>query len=217
MLLRLVIFLFLFSFSFAQKQYAVKIARLKYPGGGDWYANPTSLPNLLRFVRKNTTLNIAPQEDVVEANSYEIFEYPIVYLTGHGNMEFSPEEINILRDYLLGGGFLFMDDNYGLHKFAMREMKKIFPKITPVSLPVSHPLFYQVFSFPQGLPKIHEHDGKPAQLFGWFVNNRLVAVLTYEADLGDGWEDPIVHNDPEPIRQKALKIGTNILYYVFTH
>ncbi len=217
MLIRIIIFTFFSFLSLAQSQKSVKIARLKYPGGGDWYSNPTSLPNLLRFVRKNTTLDIAPQEETVEASSYEIFEFPLVYLTGHGNIEFSSAEVKILRDYLLGGGFLFMDDNYGLHKFAIREMRKIFPDVKPVLLPASHPIFHQVYNFPQGLPKIHEHDGKPAQLFGWIIEGRLVAILTYEADLGDGWEDPIVHNDPEPLRQKALKMGTNILYYVFTH
>ncbi len=205
----------LLGLSWAQKPYySVRIARLKYGGGGDWYANPTSLPNLLRFVRQHTNIDIAPEEDVVEPSSMALFEYPLVYVTGHGNILFSDFEVQQMRRYLLAGGFLFMDDNYGLHKYAMREMKKIFPEVEPVLLPASHPIFHQHFSFPKGLPKIHEHDGKPAQLFGWIVQGRLVAILTYESDLGDGWEDPEVHHDPEHLRQQALKMGTNILLYV---
>lgn len=203
-------------FSLGQN-YSVKIAKLKYGGGGDWYSNPTSLPNLLQFVRKNTSLNIAPEEDIVEPDSPEIFDYPLIYLTGHGNILFTPYEVKNIRKYLLSGGFLFMDDNYGLHKYALREMKKVFPEIKPIVLSAAHPIFHQLYDFPKGLPKIHEHDGKPAQLFAWFYKGRLTAILTYEADLGDGWEDPIVHNDPEPLRQKALKMGCNILLYVFTN
>lgn len=212
-----VVFVLFIGCLFAQNNYSIKIAKLKYGGGGDWYSNPTSLPNLLKFVRENTTLNIAPEEDIVEPNSSEVFDYPLIYLTGHGNIEFTSYEVKNMRKYLEAGGFLFMDDNYGLHKYAMREMKKIFPEIKPIVLSPQHPIFHQLYSFPKGLPKIHEHDGKPAQLFAWFYKGRLVAILTYESDLGDGWEDPSVHNDPEYLRQQALKMGTNILLYVFNN
>lgn len=212
------IFILFFSIGWCQsslKEGLYRIAQLKYGGGGDWYANPTSLPNLLRFVRENSQIPVALDFDYVELTDPSLFSYPLVYATGHGNIEFSEEEVQILRLYLESGGFLFLDDNYGLHKYAMREMKKVLPEVEPVTLPPNHPIFHAHYSFPEGLPKIHEHDGKPAQLFGWYLNGRLVAILTYEADLGDGWEDPSVHHDPEPIRQMALKMGLNVLAYVF--
>lgn len=207
-------FICIFSpLAFAQ-QYAVSIAKLKYDGGGDWYANETSLPLLLDFVRHNTLLDIAPKEDVVDLDSDKIFQYPFVYATGHGNVEFSPRQVERMRRYLENGGFFHADDNYGMMQFMKREMKKVFPDQDWVELPFSHPIFHTQFEFPDGLPKIHEHDGKPPQAFGLFHDGRLVFVFTYECDLGDGWEAPEVHHDPPEKRLAALKMGTNILTYV---
>jgi hypothetical protein len=206
----------LFSSSYAQKP-TYRLAKLKYNGGGDWYANKTSLPNLIRFCNQNLRMNIAPEEEIVEAGNPEIFSYPFVHLTGHGNIIFSDAEANNLRKYLIAGGFLHIDDNYGLDKFIRREMKKVFPELDFIELPFSHPIYHQRFDFPNGLPKIHEHDGKPAQGFGLIYEGRLVCFYSYECDLGNGWEDASVHNDPEHIREQAFKMGANILTYCFTN
>ncbi len=194
----------------------LKIARLKYNGGGDWYANKTSLPNLLKFCNRQLNLNLAEEEDVVDAGSAEIFNYPFVHLTGHGNVVFSDQEAKNLRNYLLAGGFLHADDNYGLDKYFRREMKKVFPELNFVELPYNHPIYHQAFDFNSGLPKVHEHDNKPPQGFGLIYEGRLVCFYSYECDLGNGWEDKEVYNDPEAIRTKALQMGANILSYVFT-
>jgi hypothetical protein len=194
---------------------SVKIALAKYSGGGDWYSDPTALPNLIRFANQEMKTNIHPEPATVEVGSQEIFNYPFVHLTGHGNVVFSDNDARNLRRYLEAGGFLHIDDNYGLDPYIRREMKKVFPEKDFVELPPTYPVFNQKFSFPEGLPKIHEHDNKPAQAFGIFVNDRLVCLYTYETDLGDGWEDPEVHNNPEDVRLKALRMGANILSYVF--
>ncbi len=194
----------------------VKIGKLKYQGGGDWYANKTSMPNLINFCNKNLNTNIFPEEDVVEIGSVEIFHYPFIHMTGHGNVFFSESDAQNLRKYLIAGGFLHIDDNYGLDKFVRREMKKVFPELEFIELPYNHPIYHIKFDFPKGLPKVHEHDNKPPQGFGLLYQGRLVCLYTYECDLGNGWEDQIIYNDPEPIRQQALQMGANILTYCFT-
>jgi hypothetical protein len=191
-----------------------KIGKLKYGGGGDWYSNPSSLPNLLKYIRQNTRANVCTDEEIVEAAAPQLFQYPMVYMTGHGNVVFTDEEINNLRTYLLGGGFLLADDNYGMQQYIRREMKKVFPESELREIGPGHPIYGAHFQFPNGLPKIHQHDGKPAQAFGIVVEGRLVCLITYECDLGDGWEDRDVHNDPETVRQKALQMGANIVLYV---
>jgi hypothetical protein len=206
--------LLLFSSSFAPAP-ALKIAKLKYNGGGDWYANKTSLPNLIAFCNKNLNMQIAPEEDIVEVGSADLFNYPFVHLTGHGNIVFSDQEAKNLRKYLLAGGFLHADDNYGLDKFFRREMKKVFPELNWIELPFNHPIYQKPFQFTNGLPKVHEHDNKPSQGFGLIYEGRLLCFYTFECDLGNGWEDPEVHNDPEPVRQKALQMGANIVSYAF--
>ena len=193
----------------------VKIALAKYSGGGDWYSDPTALPNLIKFCNLNLKTNIHPEPSTVEVGSAEIFNFPFVHLTGHGNIIFSENEAVNLRVYLEGGGFLHCDDNYGLDEYFRREMKKVFPEKEFVDLPPSHPIFHQKYPFNEGVPKIHEHDNKPPQAFGLFVEDRMVCLYTYECDLGDGWEDPAVHNDPPELREKALKMGANIISYVF--
>jgi hypothetical protein len=194
----------------------LKIAKLKYGGGGDWYANKTALPNLIKFCNEQLSANIAIDEDVVEVGSRDLFGYPYVYMTGHGNVVFSPEEAQNLRNYLIAGGFLHIDDNYGLDKFIRLELKKVFPELELVELPFTHPIYHQKFNFPKGLPKIHEHDGKPAQGFGLLYEGRLVVFYSFECDLGNGWEDPRIHNDPEAKRQEALQMGANIMSFAFT-
>lgn len=194
----------------------LKIAKLKYNGGGDWYANKTALPNLIAFCNQQLGTNLYEEEDIVEVGSQELFNYPYVYLTGHGNVVFSTEEAANLRRYLLAGGFLHIDDNYGLDKFIRPELKKIFPELELVELPFAHPIYHQKFNFDKGLPKIHEHDGKPAQGFGLIYEGRLVVYYSFESDLGNGWEDPRVHNDPEAKRQDALRMGANLIAYCFT-
>jgi hypothetical protein len=194
----------------------IKIAKLKYNGGGDWYTNKTALPNLIRFFNQNLKGNIHPEEDIIEVGDRKIFQYPYIYMTGHGNVVFSPRDVENLRTYLLAGGFLHIDDNYGLAEFARREMKKVFPEYNFVDLPYSHPIFQQKYKFATGLPKIHEHDGKPAQGFGIIHEGRLVCFFSYESDLGNGWEDRSVHNVPEEVRQEALKMGANLLQFAFT-
>ncbi len=208
--------LLLVSFGSFAQQPVLKIAKMKYGGGGDWYCNRTSLPNLIDYCNKNLRMNIAPEPDVVEPGSPEIFSYPFVHLTGHGNVVFTDAEARNLRKYLMSGGFLHIDDNYGLDKFIRREMKKVFPELEFVELPFNHPVYHQKFDFNEGLPKIHEHDGKPSQGFGLILEGRLVCYYSYECDLGNGWEDQSVHNDPEEKRQQALKMGANLLTYAFT-
>jgi len=198
------------------QNYTIQIALIKYNGGGDWYANPTSLTNLISFCNKNLNTNINPQYQTVEVGSPDINNYPFVHITGHGNVIFSQQEALNLRKYLIAGGFLHIDDNYGLDKYIRREMKKVFPELDFVELPFSHPIYHQKYEF-KSLPKIHEHDGKPPQGFGLFWQNRLVCFYTYETDLGDGWEDPSVHNDPPEKHLDALKMGANIIQYVFNN
>jgi len=211
-----IIFLFIFSTLSAFSQNStVKIALLKYRGGGDWYANPTSLTNLIKFCNTNLSTNISADYATVEVGSPDIYNYPFVHLTGHGNLVFTPQEVANLRSYLLSGGFLHIDDNYGLNEFIRREMKKVFPELDFVELPFNHPIYHQKFDFPNGLPKIHEHDNKPAQGYGLVYEGRLVCFYSFESDLGDGWEDHDVHNDSEETRLKALKMGANIISLVF--
>lgn len=193
-----------------------QVALLKYNGGGDWYANPTSLTNLIKFCNDNINTNINPEYATVDVGSAEIFSYPFLHMTGHGNVVFSDREIENLRTYLIGGGFLHIDDNYGIDKFIRPQLKKVFPELDLVELPFTHPIFHQKYDFPNGLPKIHEHDGKRPQGFGLIYKGRLIVYYTYECDLGDGWEDPDVHGDSEPTRTKALQMGANLLEYVFT-
>ncbi len=202
-------------FAFMQSN-NVKIAKLKYNGGGDWYANKTSLPNLIKFCNDNLKLSIYAEEDVVEVGSKDLFNYPFVHLTGHGNVIFNKQEAENLRKYLIGGGFLHADDNYGLDKAFRREMKKVFPELEFVELPWSHPIYHQRFDFSKGLPKVHEHEGKPSQGFGLIYKGRLLCFYSFECDLGNGWEDQDIYNDPETTRQQALKMGANILQFAFT-
>ena len=198
----------------AAQQHTFTIARVKYGGGGDWYSDEQSLVELLKYTRDNTLLDVAPKEDVVELTSSKLFTYPYLYMTGHGNVVFEEDEVRRLRRYLENGGFLHIDDNYGLEKHIRREMKKIFPEQEFVELPFSHPIYHTHYDFPNGLPKIHEHDGKPPQGFGLFTRDgRLCVFFTYESDLGDGWEPESVHDNPPPVREKALKMGVNILVY----
>lgn len=194
----------------------IKIARLKYNGGGDWYANKTSLPNLINFCNRQLSLNLATEEEVVEVGSSELFNYPFIHLTGHGNIVLSEQEAKNLRNYLIAGGFLHADDNYGLDKFFRKEMKKVFPELNFVELPFNHPIYHQAFQFTNGLPKVHEHDNKPPQGFGLIYEGRLVCFYSYECDLGNGWEDQEIYNDPEATRTKALQMGANIIQYAFT-
>lgn len=189
------------------------IGRLKYDGGGDWYCDPTSLPNLLRFLGQETGIPVATREVVVEPSDKAIFNYPYLYMTGHGRITFSKEDAANLRRHLTSGGFLHVDDCYGLDEHFRREIKKVFPDTELQEVPYSHPIYHSHFDFPNGPPKVHEHDGKPAQGFGIFYEGRLVVYYTYESDLGDGWEDPDVHNDPEEIRMQALKMGVNAIVY----
>lgn len=196
---------------------AQKFAVMKYKGGGDWYSNPTALSNLIRFCNANIDTAITPKAETVTPDSPELFNYPYVYLTGHGNVFFSDQDSKNLRNYLLSGGFLHVDDNYGLEPYFRKAIKKIFPDKKLEPLPANHPIFNQAFNFPDGLPKIHVHDGKPPQLFGITHEDRLILVFSYESDLGNGWEDAEVHNDPQEVRTKALKMGANIVKYVFTN
>lgn len=194
-----------------------EIALLKYSGGGDWYANPTSLTNLIKFCNQNIQTRIKTKPAVVEPSSPELFSYPYVHMTGHGNVVFSNNDTANLRAYLSSGGFLHIDDNYGMDQFIRKELKKLLPDADLVELPASHAIFQKPYSFPSGIPKIHEHDGKRPQAFGIFIGGRLSVLYTYETDLGDGWEDPDVHNDPIEVRTKALKMGANIINYIFNN
>lgn len=194
-----------------------EIALLKYNGGGDWYANPTSLPNLIKFSNQNIGTRIKVKPSVVAPNSPDLLSYPFVHMTGHGNVVFSAADQENLRNYLTSGGFLHIDDNYGMDEFVRKEIKKLMPNNDLVEIPANHPLFQKPYSFPNGIPKIHEHDGKKPQALGLFYESRLVLLYTFETDLGDGWEDSEVHNNPSEVRLKALKMGANILNYVFNN
>lgn len=194
---------------------SLKLALLKYNGGGDWYSNPTALPNLARFCNKYLKTNFDPDYATVEVGSVELFNYPFVHMTGHGNVVFSDTEAENLRNYLIGGGFLHIDDNYGMDAYVRIAMKKVFPELEFIELPFQHEIYNQKFVFNNGLPKIHEHDGKSAQGFGLIWEGRLVAYYTYETDLGDGWEDQSVHKDPEDKRQLSLQMGANIIQFAF--
>lgn len=194
----------------------MKIAKLKYQGGGDWYANKTALPNLIKFCNQQLGTTLAAAEDAVEVGSPELFLYPYVYMTGHGNVLFSDMDASNLREYLISGGFLHIDDNYGLDQFVRLEMKKVFPDLEFVELPFSHPIYHQKFSFKDGLPKVHEHDGAAPKGLGLIYEGRLVCFYSFECDLGNGWEDQSIYNDPEPVRQKALQMGANIVSYSFS-
>jgi hypothetical protein len=209
--------LFIFS-SFKPTEPSYKIGLLKYNGGGDWYANlETSLKNLIRFCNQNLSTNINPDQGIVEAGSPELFNYPFVHMTGHGNVVFSVQEAQNLRNYLTGGGFLHISDNYGLDKFIRPQMKKVFPELDFVELPFDHPIYHQKYDFTNGPPKVHEHEGKPAQGFGLIWQGRLVCFYDFECDLGDGWEDYEVHKDSPEAHQKALRMGANMIQYVFNN
>lgn len=194
----------------------IKIAKLKYNGGGDWYANKTALPNLINFCQAELNIPMDNTDYVVAVGSKELYQYPYIYMTGHGNVVFTDDEAKNLRDYLISGGFLHIDDNYGLDQFVRLEMKKVFPEADFVEIPFDHPIYHQKFQFKDGLPKIHEHDGKPAQGFGIIYEGRVVCYYSYESDLGNGWEDQTMYNDPEEVRLKALKMGANIISFSFT-
>lgn len=200
--------------SMAQGTYSLAV--MKYNGGGDWYANPTAVPNLVKFCNEQLGMNINTDVPNVDVGSPDIFNYPWLDVTGHGNITFSLQEAQNLRSYLLGGGFLHVSDNYGIDKFLRPAMKMVFPELDFVELPFAHPVYHQKFDFPHGLPKIHEHDGLPAQGFGLIWKNRLVCFYDYQCDLGDGWEDPAVHNDPIEKHIAALRMGANMVQYVFS-
>ena len=193
------------------------IAVVKYSGGGDWYANPTSLPNLVAFCNQNINTKINTKIATVEIGSADIFSYPFIHMTGHGNVVFNPNDVQNLKNYLNSGGFLHIDDNYGMDEYIRKEIKKVFPNNELKEIPIAHEIFQKPYSFPNGLPKIHEHDNLRPQAFGIFINNRLVLLYTYQSDLGDGWEDREIHNDPIEIREKALRMGANIINYVFSN
>lgn len=207
--------LFILPISFAQNKSTAKIGLLKYKGGGDWYANPTSLPNLAKFCNINLNLNLSTQIDEVEPGSAELFNYSFVHITGHGNIVFTDQEADNLRTYLMGGGFLHISDNFGIDPYIRKAMKKVFPALDFVELPFSHPIYHQKYDF-NGLPKIHEHDGKSSKGFGIIYEGRLVCFYDYDCDLGDGWEDQQVHKDSDEVRLKALKMGANLIQYAFT-
>lgn len=211
-----VLFILLLACGVSLSGQSLKIAKLKYGGGGDWYANKTALSNLIKYCNQNLNTTIQSEEDVVEVGSPDLFTYPYVYMTGHGNVVFTDQQAENLRNYLLAGGFLHIDDNYGMDKFIRVEFKKVFPNLDFIELPPSHPIYHQKYDFPNGLPKIHEHDGKPAQGFGIIEDGRLLVFYSYESDLGNGWEDRVIYNDPEELRQLALKMGANLISYVFT-
>jgi hypothetical protein len=218
-LLTVITILALSSVSVAQTRLEsqFRIARLKYTGGGDWYNDPTEEVNLLKFIRENTTIDAAPGYEFVDLASEKLFSYPFLFITGHGNIAFSEYEVQRLRNYLMSGGFLYADDDYGMDKAFRREMKKVFPDQELTELPFSYGLYNCHFNFPGGVPKTHEHDGKPPQGFGLFYKGRLVVYYTFESNPSDGWDDPEVHGDPEPVRQTALRFGTNIVVWALSH
>ena len=197
--------------------FSQEIAVLKYSGGGDWYANPTSLPNLVKFCNQNINTKLNAKVNSVDVGSAELFLYPFVHMTGHGNVVFSNNDVQNLRNYLNAGGFLHIDDNYGMDEYIRKEIKKLYPENALIEIPKTHQIFQAPYSFPNGLPKIHEHDNKQPMTYGIFIENRLALLYTYECDLGDGWESQEVHNDPLIVREKALKMGANIINYVFSN
>ena len=206
------IFILLFSITLNAQQIAV----LKYNGGGDWYSNPTALKNLIQYCNSNISTKITSKPETVETNSIEIYNYPIIFMTGHGNVFFGEDDIENLKNYLSSGGFLHISDNYGMDTYIRREMKKVFPELDFQEIPYDHPIYHQTYEL-ERLPKIHEHDAKPAQGLGIFYEGRLVCFYDYESDLSDGWEDEEVHNDSKEVREKALKMGANIIEYAFKH
>jgi hypothetical protein len=215
-LLLLIVAFTVTSFKMPNEAVSLKLALLKYSGGGDWYSNPTALPNLAEFCNENLKTNIDPDYGTVEVGSVELFNYPFLHMTGHGNVVFSDGEAENLRNYLIAGGFLHVDDNFGMDPYVRVAMKKVFPELDFIELPFGHEIYKQKFEFPNGLPKIHKHDDKPAQGFGLIWEGRLVCFYSYQSDLGDGWEDPSVHKDPEELRQKALRMGANLIQYAFS-
>ena len=194
---------------------AQELAILKYKGGGDWYSNPTALPNLIAYCNANINTAIKQKPQTVEVGSIDIFQFPLLHMTGHGNVFFSETDTENLRNYLISGGFLHIDDNYGMQPYITKELKKVFPNSDLIEIPLNHEIFNIAYNFPKGLPKIHEHDGKRPQALGIFHEDRLVLLFTFESDLGDGWEDQVVHNDAPEVREKALKMGANIVKYAF--
>ena len=201
----------------AERKSLLTIARVKYQGGGDWYNDPTAIPNLLQFIKRETTIQTAPDEKKVEIMDQELFSCPILFMTGHGKINFSEEEAKRLRNYLIHGGFLLADDDYGMDIFFKAAMKKVFPDKDLVELPFNHPIYQSLFSFDNGLPKIHEHDGGPPQGYAIFHEGRMVVFYAYNTNISDGWADPEVHKDPQHVRQMALKMGTNIIVYILTN
>jgi hypothetical protein len=191
------------------------VAILKYKGGGDWYSNPTALPNLIEYCNTNINTKINAKPQTVEVGNVDIFQFPLIHMTGHGNVFFNEIDAENLHNYLISGGFLHIDDNYGMQPYVTKELKKVFPNKELIEIPTNHEIFNIAYKFPQGLPKIHEHDGKRPQALGLFHEDRLVLLFTFESDLGDGWEDPEIHNDPPEVREKALKMGANIVKYAF--
>jgi hypothetical protein len=208
---------YLFFLLVSVMSFSQEIALVKYSGGGDWYANPTSLPNLIKYCNQNINTKIKPKPGTVEPSSPDLFSYPFVHMTGHGNVVFSDADVSNLKNYLTSGGFLHIDDNYGMDQYIRKEITQLFPNNDLVEIPANHQIFQKPYLFSGGLPKIHEHDGKRPQAFGIFIKNRLVLLYTYECDLGDGWEDTEINNDPIEVREKALKMGANILNYVFNN
>ena len=208
----LIVLIFILTPLFSISQ---EVANLKYDGGGDWYSNPTAVPNLIAFCNENIHTNIKAEPKVVASDDVSIFNYPIVFMTGHGNVVFSEKSKENLRAYLESGGFLHISDNYGMNSYIQTEIKKLFPELNLQEIPSDHLIYNQSYSFPNGVPKIHEHDGKPPIGYGLFIKNRLVLFYDYESDLSDGWEDEELHNDPFEVREKALKMGANIIEYAF--
>lgn len=209
------ILIIIFSISLLSGQ-SFSIARVHYGGGGDWYSNASSLPNLLKYLERNTTMSVYNKENKIKLTIENLNQNPYLYLNGHGNIKFNDDEVIALRSALMNGSFLHADDNYGMDKSFRREMKKVFPNKEFVNLPNNHPVFDSYYDFPNGLPKVHEHDNKPPQALALFEGEKMIVLYTYESDLGDGWEDGSVHQNPWPIRESALKMGVNIIYFVLT-
>lgn len=212
-----ILLLFSFSISFSQKESDFVFARVKYSGGGDWYNDPSSDVNLLKYIQQNTNISVNPKYQFVDLASDEIFKYPVVWLTGHGNVSLTKKEIQNLKAYLENGGFLYIDDDYGIDPYIRKELKKVFPTEDFLELPFNHNIYNSHFDFSKGLPKIHEHDKQNPQGFGMYLNGRLAIYYTFECNLGDGWADPNVHNDPKEVRENALKMGTNIIVYALSN
>lgn len=219
--MKIMFFLFLILFTLLSETYSKEsdftLVRIKYNGGGDWYNDQSSDVNIMKYVKEKTNINVKSDYTFVDLASDDLFQYPMVWLTGHGNVSFTKQEVSNLRAYLENGGFLYIDDDYGLDPYIRKELKKVFPDDELIELPFSHPIYKSYFDFSQGVPKIHEHDKKSPQGFGIFINGRLAIYYTYESNLGDGWADKNVHNDPDEVRENALKMGTNIIVYVLNN